>query len=84
MFGGLLPTRRARWAIVICVSALHPVILYFGLPVFGEACNLIVFLTPVVATLMFSWKAGVLFTFVGVFVSAGMFSQLVGMGATEG
>jgi signal transduction histidine kinase/ActR/RegA family two-component response regulator len=63
---------------------MHPVLLYFLLPVFGEACNLIVLAAPVVATLLFNWRVGIVFTLIDVFITALMFGQFIGMSAKEG
>lgn len=76
--------KRAKWAVVLVIVVLHPVLLRYLFPVFGEPCNLVVLIAPVVVTLMFGWRLGVVVTLVNVVVSGVMFRRLVGMGHQEG
>ena len=79
-----LRSRRIKWALVVCIAVMHPVLLRFLLPIFGEPSNLIVLIVPVVATLLFSWRVGVVLALIEVCTSAVMFRIYVGMGAAEG
>jgi signal transduction histidine kinase/CheY-like chemotaxis protein len=75
---------RAKWALVITVAVLHPVFLYLLFPMAGEAGNIVVLGAPILATLLFNWRAGVVFSIINVTATRLVFSQVFGMGPSEG
>ncbi len=72
-------SRRAKWAIVVALTASHPVLLYALYPVAGEATNTLVLVGPVVATLLFSIRVGVPFILINTMVSGFVFWRLTDM-----
>ena len=75
---------RAKWSIVVAAVALHPVLLYFLVPVLGEPSNCVGMLGPILATLLFHWRAGIAATVVNVVVSGYVFATVTTMSAREG
>ncbi|MBN2714490.1 MAG: hypothetical protein JXX14_01470, partial [Deltaproteobacteria bacterium] len=68
---------RLRWGVVIGLAALHPVLLYYLAPHFGERANLVVFLAPVVATFLFGLRIGLMFIPVNVIATSVMFGGVL-------
>ncbi|MBN2801773.1 MAG: response regulator [Deltaproteobacteria bacterium] len=73
-----------RLGVVIILTALHPVLLYLMIPFFGETSNLIVFIAPVAAALMFGWQVSLLFIAANVISTGFMFRLIFDMQRTEG
>jgi signal transduction histidine kinase/CheY-like chemotaxis protein len=84
MIRAVLLSKRTHWVVVICLAALHPVLLYWLQPTFGEKSNLVVLVVPALATLMFNWRVGVLFGLIEIQISGFMFNRFFGMSAAEG
>jgi signal transduction histidine kinase/CheY-like chemotaxis protein len=75
---------RAKWSIVVVAAVLHPVLLYFLLPVLGEPSNFVSLLGPILATMLFNWRWGIAATVVTVVVSARVFEAVTTMSSSEG
>jgi len=76
-------SRRAKWIIVLALTAAHPALLLVLQPIVGEASNSLLLAGPVIATLLFSLRMGVLFIFINTVVSGFVFTYL-GMSGEEG
>ena len=76
-------SRRVKWALIGALTAAHPVLLLVLRPIGGEASNSLLLAGPVVATLLLSLRAGVLFMFVNTVVSGIVFTHF-GMSREEG
>ena len=74
---------RAKWTIVLALTAAHPALLLVLHPIVGEASNSLLLAGPVVATLLFSLRMGVFFIFVNTIASGVVFTYL-GMSGEEG
>jgi two-component system, cell cycle sensor histidine kinase and response regulator CckA len=73
MPAGTVPT---RWLIIVVLTLLHPVLLYFLFPQLGEASNLVVFIGPVTASFLVSWRTGFLVLPINVMATAVVFTLL--------
>ncbi len=73
-----------KWAIVIGLTILHPLLLYLLIPAFGEPSNMVSVIAPIAATLLFNWRIGMVLTVLNVVVTARTFMLLTTMGAAEG
>ena len=73
-----------KWALVLFAAAMHPVLLYVLFPLFGERSNLVIVIAPLLATVLFRWWIGAIFTIVNAIGTAVMFSLIAGNGAEEG
>ncbi|MBN2530139.1 MAG: response regulator [Deltaproteobacteria bacterium] len=60
----------------VLLTALHPLLIYYLFPLYGEVSNVVVCIGPVAATMMFEWRVGLLFVPVNVAVSAIMFGDV--------
>lgn len=78
-----LASRRTRWAIVVALTAAHPVLLLVLHPVVGEASNSLLLAGPVVATLLLNLRVGLFFVAVNTVVSGILFTRF-GMSGEEG
>jgi signal transduction histidine kinase/CheY-like chemotaxis protein len=76
-------SQRAKWTTVIALAAAHPALLLVLHPIVGEASNSLLLVGPVVATLLFSLRMGVLFIFVNTIASGFVFTHF-GMSGEEG
>jgi two-component system cell cycle sensor histidine kinase/response regulator CckA len=74
-------SKKARWAVVLGATILHPFLLYLMIPVFGERSNIVSVIAPIAATLLFSFRIGMVIMPINVVVSAAMFMHLTAMGA---
>jgi two-component system, cell cycle sensor histidine kinase and response regulator CckA len=67
---------RQRWLTVIALALLHPLLLVLLFQKLGEASNFVVFLAPVAAAFLFSWRVGLLVLPLSVGTTALVFGQL--------
>lgn len=74
-------SKSVRWATVIALMALHPMLLFLMVPLYGEVSNINVLVAPIIATLMFNRWIGLGVTVLNVSVSAIMFRYLMDMGS---
>ena len=72
-----------RWGTVIASALAHPFLLYLFLPLFGPISNLIVFIAPLTATMLFNLRVGIIFAVINVVNTAMVFIRL-GYESTEG
>jgi signal transduction histidine kinase/ActR/RegA family two-component response regulator len=76
-------SRRAKWTIVLALTAAHPALLVALRPIVGEAGNMLALAAPVAATLLLDIRYGMFFMFVNTVVSGVVFDQF-GMSGEEG
>jgi signal transduction histidine kinase/CheY-like chemotaxis protein len=76
-------TKGAKWTAVLALTAAHPALLLVLHPIFGEASNSLLLAGPVVGTLLFNVRLGVLFIFINTIASGIVFTHL-GMSGKEG
>ncbi len=74
----------AKWAAVLALTAIHPMLLHFLFPSMRESSNVLVWAAPVVATLMFGWRKGIFFIVFNVFVSSLFFRYATNQRSAEG
>lgn len=76
-------SQRAKWTLIIALTAIHPALLFVLHPIVGEASNSLLLIGPVVATLLFSLRVGVIFIFINTIASGFVFTHF-GMSGEEG
>jgi signal transduction histidine kinase/CheY-like chemotaxis protein len=74
---------RQQWFTMAALALLHPLLLFVLYSKLGEASNLVVFLGPVVASLLFSWRVGLLLVPVNVVTTALVFVRLQPPGSED-
>lgn len=72
-----------RWATIAALLLLHPVLLLLLYPRLGEASNGVAFLGPVAASLLFSWRIGLLVLPFNVVTTGIVFAHLHPQGAED-
>lgn len=77
-------TSPIKWAVVLILVALHPVLLYLLVPVVGERINLAIVIAPVVTTWLFGWRAAAAVILANAVSTAVVFSLLMEMSSKEG
>lgn len=72
-----------QWFTVAALALMHPLLLVLLFPKLGEASNLVVFLGPVTASFLLSWRIGLLVVPVNVVTTAIVFAQLQPPGSAD-